>query len=64
MDTEGPIESVHINGVSVLSRLNVENFPQGQSKLSVVMRCPYQAGVCKLKQGLKGLCHGSPVHFV
>ena len=38
MDTEGAIESPHINGVSVLSGLNLEKingrsiFPQGQSK--------------------------------
>ena len=41
MDTEGAIESPHINGVSVLSGLNLEKsngrsiFPQGQSKSSV-----------------------------
>ena len=38
MDTEGAIESPHINGVSVLNGLNLEKingrsiFPQGQSK--------------------------------
>ena len=39
-DTEGVIESVRINKVSVLSGLVRENvgaiFPQGQSKLSVI----------------------------
>ena len=68
-DTEGAIESVRINGVSVF-RENIRDFfpqgqqtvrnnevsvlsglnlgktvrvfsPQGQSKLSVIMRCPY-----------------------
>ena len=39
-----------INGVSVLNGLNLDNiyirvlFSQGQSKLSVIMRCPYYAG--------------------
>ena len=52
MDTEEAIESVHINGVPTLSGLNLEKilssfFPQGQSKLSVVIWCPYLAGVCK-----------------
>ena len=43
---EGGIVSVCINGVSVLSGLNLEKiyirvlFSQGQSKLSVIMRCP------------------------
>ena len=42
----GGIESIGINRVSVLNRLNFrENvrdfYPQGQSKLSVIMRCPY-----------------------
>ena len=48
-DTQGAIESGLINGVSVLSGFNLEKnvrafFPQGQSKLSVITRCPYQAG--------------------
>ena len=43
---KGGIVSVCINGVSVLSGLNLEKiyirvlFSQGQSKLSVIMRCP------------------------
>ena len=41
----GGIESVLINGVSVLGGLNLDKviafFPQRQSKLSVIMRCPY-----------------------
>ena len=48
MDTGGGggIESVGINRVSVLSGLNFrENvrdfYPQGQNKLSIIMRCPY-----------------------
>ena len=44
LDTEGVIESVHINLLSALSEVEFrENvrafFPQGQSKLSVTMRC-------------------------
>ena len=51
-DTEGAIESVHINGVSLLSGLNLKKnvrtfLPQRQSKLSVIMMCAYKAGVCK-----------------
>ena len=47
-DTEGAIESVHINGVSLLSGLNLKKnartfLPQRQSKLSVIMMCPYKA---------------------
>ena len=43
---EGGIEIVRINGVSVLSGLNLEKnvrafFPQGQTKLSLIMKCPY-----------------------
>ena len=34
-DIEGTIESIRIDGVSVLL------CPQGQSKLSVSLRCPY-----------------------
>ena len=46
-DTEGAIESVRIMWVEF--RENVRAFfPQGQSKLSVIMRCPNQAGVCKV----------------
>ena len=39
MGTERAIESVHINGMSVLSSLNLERafFPQGQSKLSLII---------------------------
>ena len=46
MDNEGAIESVRLSGESVLSSLNLEKInvralsPQGQSKLSVIMRCP------------------------
>ena len=46
-DTAEAIESVHIYGTSALSGLNFnrENvrafFPQGQTKLSVIMRFPY-----------------------
>ena len=52
MDTEDAIESVRINGVSVIKRVEFrENlsffFPQGQRKLSVVIWCPYLVGVCK-----------------
>ena len=41
MDTEGGIESVRINTVPILNRLNLEkivraSFSQGQSKLSVI----------------------------
>ena len=36
-DSEGAIESVHINGVSVLSGFYFP--PEGQSKLAVIMRC-------------------------
>ena len=40
MDTEGGIESVHIKQVE--SKENVGAlFPQGQSKLPVIMRCLY-----------------------
>ena len=39
-DIEGAIESVRIKRVEF--RKNVRAFfPQGQSKLSVIMRCPY-----------------------
>ena len=43
---EGGIDSVLINGVSVLSGMNFKEnarafFPQGQGKVSVIMRCPY-----------------------
>ena len=45
-DTEGTIENVGINKVSILRRLSLEKnvgafFPQGQSKLSITMRSPY-----------------------
>ena len=45
-DTEVANESVCINGELILSRLNSKKvsirafFPQGQSKLSAIMRCP------------------------
>ena len=41
MDTKGTIESVHIDGMSVvLSSLNLERafFPPGQSDVSVIIR--------------------------
>ena len=43
MGTKGAIESVHINGMSVLSSLNLERafFPPGQSKVSVIIRFLY-----------------------
>ena len=49
---EGAIESFRINRVSLLSGSNLRKnvrafFPQGQSKLSLIMRCPYKAGVRK-----------------
>ena len=45
-DTEGAIESVRIKWVEF--RENVRDFfLQGQSKLSVIMRCSHQAGVRK-----------------
>ena len=41
------MESVRIKQVEF--RENVRAFfPQGQSKLSVIMRCPYKAGVNKV----------------
>ena len=41
------MESVRIKRVEF--RENVRAFfPQGQSKLSVIMRCPYKAGVNKV----------------
>ena len=39
-DTKGPIESVHIKGVEFREAARAF-FPQGKSKLSVIMRCPY-----------------------
>ena len=51
MDTEGSIESVHIKWVEF--RENVTAFfPQGQTELSVIMRCLYLAGVCKAGSNL------------
>ena len=43
MGTKGAIESVHINGMSALSSLNLERafFPPGQSKVSIVIRFLY-----------------------
>ena len=43
MGTKGAIESVHINGMCVLSSLNLEKafFPPGQSKVSVIIRFLY-----------------------
>ena len=43
-DTKRAIESDRIDGVFVLSRLNLDIrafFPQGPNKLSVIMRYPY-----------------------
>ena len=47
MGTKGAIESVHINGMSALSSLNLERafFPPGQSKVSIVIRFLYLVGV-------------------
>ena len=47
MDTKRAMESVDINGMSELSSLNLERalFPQGQSKVSIVIRLLYQVGV-------------------
>ena len=46
-DTEGAMESVRFKRVEF--RENVRAFfPQGQSKLSVIMRCRYKAGVNKV----------------
>ena len=47
-DSEGAIENVHINGGVRIKRIDFrENvrafFPQGQSKLSIIMRRPYLA---------------------
>ena len=43
MGTKGAIEIVHINGMSVLSRLNLERafYPLEQSKVSVIVRFLY-----------------------
>ena len=43
MGTKGTVESVHINGMSVLSTLNLERafFPPRQSKVSVIIRFLY-----------------------
>ena len=44
MGTKGAIESVHINGMSVvLSSLNLERafFPPGQSEVSIIIRFLY-----------------------
>ena len=46
MDTEDAIGSVRIKRVEFGENLSFF-FPQGQSKLSVVIWCPYLAGVCK-----------------
>ena len=47
-DTEGDIEIVHFKRIEF--RKNVGDFfPQGQSKLSLIMRCLYQAGVRKAR---------------
>ena len=43
----GAIESVRITRVEFRENISVY-FPQGQSKLSVIMRRPNQAGVCKV----------------
>ena len=45
-DTEGTIENVGINKVSILRRLSLDKnvrafFPRGQSKLSIIMMSPY-----------------------
>ena len=52
-DTEGAIESIRINGRGVrIKRVEFRGsvsafFPQGRSKLSLIMRCPHSAGVRK-----------------
>ena len=53
MGTKGAIESVHIDGMSVLSSLNLERafFPPGQSKVSVIIRFLYYKWV-SIKKGL------------
>ena len=52
MGTKGAIESVHINGMSVvLSSLNLESafFPPGQSEVSVIIRFLVLSGVHKTR---------------
>ena len=46
-DTEGGIESVRIKRVEFRENIKAL-FPQGQTKLSVIVRCPYKAGVRKM----------------
>ena len=55
-DTEGAIESVRIKRVEL--RVNVRAFfTKGQSKLSVIMSCPYTV-VCLMIFGAKrGICY-------
>ena len=47
-DTEGDIESVRVNRVEFRENVGAF-FPQGQSKLSVIMRCLYKEGVRKAR---------------
>jgi len=54
-DSEGAIKSLRINGVSVLSGFRIN---QGQSKLFVIMRCPYYKRV-SVKRGLIALACSS-----
>ena len=67
-DTEGATESVRIKRVG--SRVNVRAFfTKGQSKLSVIMRCPYTV-VCLMIFGAKrGICYcpadiGTKLHIL
>ena len=43
----GAIESVHIKWVEFIENLRAF-FPQGQRKLSVIIRCPKWVSVCKV----------------
>jgi len=45
-DTEGAIESVRIKCIEFKENVRAF-FPQGRSKLSIIIRCPYKAGVRK-----------------
>ena len=52
-DNKRALAIVHIYGLSRLSGFNLKenvraSFPRGESKLSLIVRCPYlYAGVCK-----------------
>ena len=45
-DIEGVIESARIKQIKFTENVRAF-FPQRQSKLSLIMRCPHQVGVCK-----------------